>query len=400
MNGVCGTSDCPSPPTTTPLNNNGCAANPSCEDCLGNNCVWTVGMCREDCDIADVACYEPGGDNGAKCAADAKQQADRAICSKLDDCARCTATPLSDNGTDTCLWYAAVDDTANGYCGTGGCDFNGICGTSDCPAQLNGCAANQSCEQCLGNSCVWTVGMCMEACDIADVACYEPGSENGATCAAATKEAADSAICSELDDCANCTATPLSDNGVDRCQWFSAANDTGNGYCGIGGCDMNGICGSSNCLIQQKGCGANQSCEACLERSCVWTVGTCRESCNVQDVACWELGNNDTAVKCAAATKEIADSAICSPLVGCANCTAASLSNGTGTCEWYPVNNTNASGYCGIGGCDLNGVCGVRTCSQDDEQRPDSNISSAARLGLSASLQILIAVALSILMSV
>jgi hypothetical protein len=163
---------------------------------------------------------------------------------------------------------------------------------------------------------------------------------------------------------------------------------------------MNGICGSSNCLIQQKGCGANQSCEACLERSCVWTVGTCRESCNVQDVACWELGNNDTAVKCAAATKEIADSAICSPLVGCANCTAASLSNGTGTCEWYPVNNTNASGYCGIGGCDLNGVCGVRTCSQDDEQRPDSNISSAARLGLSASLQILIAVALSILMSV
>ena len=44
----------------------------------------------------------------------------------------------------------------------------------------------------------------------------------------------------DLSDCESCTATVKSD-GESACSWYSGL-DGGNGYCGVGGCDMNGNC--------------------------------------------------------------------------------------------------------------------------------------------------------------
>jgi hypothetical protein len=398
----CGQSTCPattgsnSSSSSSSSNSSSSSCNiTNCVDCLNSNssCVWTTGQCLDSCDtIQDVECFVPGKDNVSTCALDNQTRTDRAICAVAaaqKNCTACTTTLVSD-GTNTCLWYPA--DDSGGYCGIiGGCDMNGVCGTTNCsPATPpdNGCGANPSCESCLGNKCVWTIGRCMKTCNVQDVACFEPGDDNKAMCAADTKEKADRAICSVLEDCANCTATPLS-GGIDTCLWYPlVVNDTDSrGYCGTGGCDMNGVCGIADC--PNGFCQANATCAACLENNCVWTVGSCRVSCAIQDVSCWKPGN-DTAATCAAVAKEQADREICASLAGCADCVAASLFGGMGTCQWYPpADNTTTSGYCGIGGCDFNGVCGNATCSDDERSNIVPVSSSLHRPGLSASIVLL-----------
>ena len=262
-NGVCGQDVCP-------RDNPDCVGKASCTECLDvdSACAWAAGSCITSCNIiADTSCYSVENivNNKTKteiCALAAADEADEETCGMPGTCAECTSTVKAD-GSSTCQWFKS-DDGDGGFCGKGGCDVRGQCGGgSDTCDDDASCSDQTTCESCLemSSSCAWAaVGSCLNSCsEIADDAgCYSnetfTDSSPAAICKVAAEQTANEAACRPATSCADCIAIelPFSGDSGSTCQWYSSeeadgSSSSSNWYCGTGGCDMNGVCGSSSC---------------------------------------------------------------------------------------------------------------------------------------------------------
>lgn len=132
---------------------------------------------------------------------------------------------------------------------------------------------------------------------IADASCWAVRGDSTVEEVCATKAAveADEVICGDetiQDDCLTCTSTLKSD-GTSTCQWYTPVG--ARAYCGTGGCDMMGVCGSEICDLGIDGpCGGFSECEPCLNSrlECAWIANRCEASCDaIMDVACYHPAN-------------------------------------------------------------------------------------------------------------
>jgi len=262
---------------------NDCQSNTSCDECLGDSCAWLDGsFCMAACMISDTPCFTMDSFTGATsvaevCQVSADYKADGTLCSGHSDCGSCVGSVLSD-GVSTCSWIEEA-----GMC-TSDCTMLG-CGEKFCaadagleepatpaPTVVDTCEPRTSCEECLSGeavdffntgsppkeSCGWIPGYgCIANCHmIADVECYanttrlgalEDGVDNSveAICGVVADNVADSALCSQQNDCASCTTTTLLD-GESTCHWFATDELGLKGFCGRDHCTMIG-CGETTC---------------------------------------------------------------------------------------------------------------------------------------------------------
>lgn len=385
----------------------------SCGDCLAAECGWVPrSFCLPSCDIiADVACYSSQDTSASNnnnntnediCARAAVEVSDQELCSSASSnagCRNCTSVVLSD-GISTCRWFPS-SGTFAGTCCTGDfCDFPGLGGTFTCEDDENNetppipsCDMISTCSECLDSTCAWAAGSCIQSCiDIADAACYtiRPTPVNSTTsastsqqiCAIADAEDTDTDLCIKQLDCSTCTATVLSSNASEKCEWYEMKADGSDmssiAYCGTGkSCDMNGVCGSSTCSNATTTCANSTECTSCLADGCAWVANTCEESCSdVADVVCYTasfFANSTIVDVCQEAQVVALNEALCLNQTNCSSCTNAVQSDGSSLCQWYTSKDGEAGiSYCGTGaGCDSNGICGSSTCQVDDE--PVSN---------------------------
>jgi hypothetical protein len=284
----CGVTTCEAPPplseapSEAPLPSE-CGGAATCLDCLNQvGCdAWSVGMCFESCDNTpmDVGCYSSENFDGMApeeiCTKNDNDKANTELCSSQTECSSCVDTVMSD-GDRSCQWF---ED--GGYCGSG-CGMNGRGVTTCRDATTIGCAAAATCMDCLDqDGCdAWSVATCFESCDDAplDVTCYRTerqGLTVGEICVQEAEDAADASLCSNQIDCGSCVDTVLSD-GSDSCHWLEDG-----GYC-ASGCGVNGGCGVDSC---PDPCGADISCEACIDEACAWSPELgCMQSCDTSAV--------------------------------------------------------------------------------------------------------------------
>jgi hypothetical protein len=240
-----------------------------CEECLSNGCVFAIGTCYEVCQEADhgATCY--GNDNVAFAQVTQVSnlcelyQGDNSRCNDQTTCRDCVNTLKSD--AQPCQWYAPVKACFGGGQGPFGA------GATTCPEQpqpQEDCGAWTDCQACLEADCAWrphetmstttststsaSTGVCMNSCDQpvdTDTNCYSsslfPEFKASVVCqAVASTMIADRELCFGRRDCPSCTATATTDGS--NCQWYKDAN-TGVEWCQLGGCNKQGICGSSTC---------------------------------------------------------------------------------------------------------------------------------------------------------
>ncbi|CAB9514322.1 expressed unknown protein [Seminavis robusta] len=246
-----------------------------CHSCVEDGCGWFAGECIATCDtIADATCYSTETFTGIPvdgiCQEAFVDEEDHRLCSDHDSCSTCTSTLKSD-GKTPCQWYTDEESGMN-WCGTGGCDFLGRCGADTCnepsprsktlaqsvqklveKPKSTSCQALASCSDCMASSggCAWVAGSCQDSCDeIADAACYTlsafPSMVADDICFMAKEEVYNQQHCGGAGNCLDCTNTVMAD-GESKCSWFT--DEQNNGWCGTPGCDMNGICGSSDSSI-------------------------------------------------------------------------------------------------------------------------------------------------------
>jgi uncharacterized protein YodC (DUF2158 family) len=361
-----------------------CGNSTNCGDCLGTGCAWIAGSCLESCYIiADAACYSPemfpGNTSAEICKIASDDQADSVLCDVQTGCGTCTSSVLSD-GSSTCLWYIIGGD---GFCCGGGspCGLLGL-GSSTCD-----CENATACDDCLVSGCGWIAGSCLESCDlIADTACfsseYFPGNTSAEICEIASRDQADSSLCAAQTDCGTCTSSVLSD-GSTTCQWFAIDGESGGVCCGGGsGCDLAGT-GSFSCN-KTSTCENATACDDCLVSECAWAVGSCFESCSViADAPCYSAENfpNNTGSEiCSIEENNTADEALCSNKTDCGTCTSTVKSDGSSNCQWYNGQNGTID-FCGIGGCDVMGVCGTSECTTGDSGTTNTT-SSAVHMSM------------------
>ena len=364
-----------------------------CDQCASWGCSWASGQCLDSClEVADVACFDGEG----MCAKAHNHDEDYAICGAQKGCSLCTSTSLS-RGDGHCSWHPQWQSCKPLLCDAWSC------GTETCMSpEEERCfiaGSSGSCIGCLENGCEWTNGSCVSSCDnIADAACYSQQSVRGHTineiCLVANTVEMDTLLCSVPDICGLCLSTTKSD-GVSTCRWYT--NENGDGWCGIGACDMFGNCGSDFCPFEEieipvplpeaasgpqteeipvplpeevpvlfpadglsKPCSSKTTCSSCLsgEDNCAWVAGSCQKSCDViADAACYTLSSapdKSGQEICALVAEEHADEKLCSADT-CQDCTSISKSDGKQKCSWYT---DGTSGWCGVGGCDMKGICG------------------------------------------
>ena len=264
------------------------AAAPACDadnciDCLTIACAWFPdGSCYETCSaLPTEACYSDqfyGRQSPTVvCNRVEIDQVNSDVCSAVADCASCIATVQSD-GSTPCEWYSAANT-----CGSSACTFT-ECGTTTCPAvdgaptptpvdtsptaptsgETEDCSLNTTnCQECLtdressANACAWVAGVCVNSCsDVPDLICYSaatfPEFADNATalCELEEKNTAGFADCGVVTNCTQCTATVQSD-GISKCLWYEKSDSSVAPYCGAGNsggsCDLNGICGVTDC---------------------------------------------------------------------------------------------------------------------------------------------------------
>jgi hypothetical protein len=272
----------------------------TCLDCISIGCGWypdagssTEGSCWESCSaILDAPCYSslfyvneaPQFTCEQRVVADADNFD---ICNPVSDCTVCLSTMKVD-GTSTCVWYEATNLCGNGACTSSGCggatcpDSNGVSDTQSpapSPDLLNNMPTTTSiecnwnatnCEECLlvngtkATSCAWVGNQCVDSCStVPDVKCYSVSSfsdyKDNATaiCTIEQQDTIEFEFCGEASECMNCTMTLQSDD-VTKCLWYEVMDSSIEPYCGPGGsntnfesgnqnCDLNGLCGISDC---------------------------------------------------------------------------------------------------------------------------------------------------------
>jgi hypothetical protein len=206
------------------------------------------------------------------------------------------------------------------------------------------------------------------------VACFDSDSGDTveAVCTVAERDEADLATCGGQTDCGSCTST-LKADGSSTCEWYAAAVGDGENlaYCGVGGCDFNGICGTKTCASGNPAeCESLSGCDNCVQAGCAWTNGgTCVQTCTAfATTPCYSskrFRNRTSTEICDVERRDVADEALCRNQTSCASCTSTSKTNGAENCQWYkPRNNTFSKGYCGTGRCDENWRCGSSQCDR------------------------------------
>ena len=333
-----------------------CPQHTTCLDCLRDPYCgsWYDGAgCYDHCIIADIPCYFSSPSITSTetpanvCARADKDRADATICAAVpQDCASCTATPLSD-GNGNCAWFGRVQGQE--YCGKPGCTMMG-CGNADpakCPAPPTptpktpedndnrvdvDCSSYSDCRGCLNDPACgsWYQGKgCFDRCIIADIPCYKSNNNaNGRTtssaqevCARADTDEANQNICKQKTDCGSCTSTSLSD-GSGTCAWFGRAK--GLEHCGKPGCTRMG-CGESDAakcpavynaneeekesVSEEKDCTSLHSdCVGCLDDlDCgSWLKGGgCYANCTAGDGPCYQPNGNETTTDVCARAADI-----------------------------------------------------------------------------------------------
>jgi Ca2+-binding RTX toxin-like protein len=259
---------CPSPVVTCPNGDADCAASSQCDSCstctcgTDGNCVFTAKTCPtgQECDAADGACK-------TACTADADcNDTDGCTvdaCGADGFCSTSGATDCDDSDactTDTCVApggcvHTAVDCDDSVACTDDACDAGACTHTDNCAA---------------GGACNETTGLCVLACDSADVcddgdACTDDSCVNNACSntakdcddtVACTDDACDAGTCTHTDNCTApetcdtttglCTAAPLclTDPDCDDGLFCNGAEtcDTTSGNCiaGTRPCDDGG----------------------------------------------------------------------------------------------------------------------------------------------------------------
>lgn len=275
-------------------------ASSSCSVCLDQNCVWftlnsvnaVAGECLEACGIIPkVPCYNfdlyPNESVESICATAETDVTDWTTCSLALDCTSCVSL-LQTDGVSPCAWYEEGN-----FCGSGVCTDYG-CGSTMCnntpvaapttsvvTAPTNLCNVNATtCEECLISmdngtetpySCGWSTNRCIESCADATVgsACYsveaypELVSTPNEICRLEQSATMDvKNMCTNATTCTTCTDLLQSD-GKTVCLWFEDEDvDVVTPYCSAhnhsissvaridaNGCDLNGICGVSDCSM-------------------------------------------------------------------------------------------------------------------------------------------------------
>jgi hypothetical protein len=258
-----------------------CSAS-TCFDCVTLGCAWfPSGSCYETCSAFPTeACYSTQFYSRESptivCNRVQRDAANDQACSVVADCAACLVTIQLDGATP-CSWYEAA-----GTCGSGACTFT-ECGTLKCPGgaeaptpapvpstptaptPVGDCILNAtSCEDCLqntssssgesANACAWVAGVCVNSCsDVPGVACYSasafPDYADNATALCALESLAETG-CGAVTNCTECTKT-LQEDGQSSCLWYEKSDSSIVPYCGTeypgGNCDLNGICGVTDC---------------------------------------------------------------------------------------------------------------------------------------------------------
>lgn len=413
-----------------------CTSQRTCDDCTntlksdGNSCQWYAeagdfGACfgggegpfgpgvltcpTEEDDDTETEVPSPVTN-----APTAASLLDQANCEVQTDCESCSSTAIMD-GSSNCFWYADSMTCSNVNC------QGGVCGVSECEASAESIcqAAASDCETCIGASCAWfPLGACAPSCaDLpADSDCYSTESTPGnamAICLTAQTNVANRELCFAIMDCGTCTTTMKSDDKP--CEWYKD-EATGVEWCQTGGCDMNGICGSTTCdatvpetdvttpapvmdptsapvagateapretppPADATGCAAfdgygSDGCEPCLSSpdQCAWVLDSCVTSCDViADAPCFApttFPDSSASEICAKANVNQDDVALCGSKNYCFTCTSTTKSDGT-TCSWY----TNGEEeWCDVGGCNSEGICGGNdesVCQQPEEPEPE-----------------------------
>jgi len=265
-----------------------------------------------------------------------------------------------------------------------------------------------SCEECLEQGYAWAIGECLTSCSvIADAPCYSTQYFDNKTaaeiCEIERDNTADTNLCQLQTDCVSCTNTTKSD-GFSNCAWYV---DGTLSWCGTGGCNMFGVCGSLDCMAlddvtpsqppstmmsddvtpSQPPSTSNMycssapnatTCEECVEADCAWTIGACWNSCSViADASCYSkeyFGNNTSAGICEIERNSTTDTSLCEQQMDCVSCTNTTKSDGSSKCGWY-VDGENS--WCGTGDCNMWGICGSSNCSSLSLSQPPATTSSS-----------------------
>lgn len=233
--------------TTTTASIPACSTIEDCEDCLSNGCVFSIGTCYDACRDTDRAATCYGTENSVFQIQTASHlcglyDGDNARCNGQTSCRDCVTTLKSDG--NACHWYDSVQACFGGGEGPFGS------GSLACPEdQL--CAAATDCQSCLEANCAWWhSGVCTPVCpENSDTDCYTLAQfpnfvEPLAVCQAVASTITDRELCFGHMDCGSCTSTVKTDGT--HCQWYKDSS-TGVEWCQAGGCNSNGICGSTNC---------------------------------------------------------------------------------------------------------------------------------------------------------
>jgi hypothetical protein len=383
-----------------------CDVLPDCRSCMlnGTNCVFAAGECLQECRNDGASCYSalshPDLDTKGICDL---YDADNAKCNSQATCQSCVLTVKSDQGQ--CKWYPDAFNKL-GACFGGGlgpfgtgeitCDAgNDTSSTttdppspSSIPATTSGpvettikpttqtpttlapdpptdapatkpvvtnssvttappsststmdlevtCqAAASNCESCLEATCAWlpSIEACVPDCSSMadDAECYAAAAESpvtGQLCRLAENVTADREVCLAQENCEACLEANISDGSA--CQWYKDV-DNGLSWCGMNGCNMDGICGESTCdVVSINGTDDTEGASNATTTSNTTTIPV-------------SIGEED--------------SALCGRKNYCFTCTSTIQSDGVTPCAWYVDPNAGKE-WCGTGGCDVNGICG------------------------------------------
>ena len=191
------------------------------------------------------------------------------------------------------------------------------------------CTKMDTCVACLDNenSCAWINGTCQDDC------------RNGNTEAACYTEAlypqlGDDQICHLAGDYRSST------DSVD----------------------------DSDSLEETLPCGNMTNCLSCLDNdnNCVWSAGSCHNSCyEIADASCYSEGNFPEFEEidiCRMAEAEDINSKICDGVTGCEECTSTSMLDGN-TCTWHVAEHNSSITWCSSEECDMWDNCGSKTCA-------------------------------------
>lgn len=291
----------------------------NCVECLDNNYSWTVGECHETCDVADASCYSGKYFQG---------QSSSQICQQANA-------------------NQPVQEQRN-------------------PSSIRNCAP------CVRNGFAWTVGECHETCDVADASCfsqkYFPGESPNSICA--NESSNNNRDSDDYRNCKPCVAHGFAwavGQCLDSCDEIADAACYSQKY--FEGQSSHQICQQAendNKRAKQRQCNhAGSSCGSCLDAGCNWSGNSCVPSCDyLADAACYGFANFPNGKSsddiCAIAEEQKQDEMLCGAQSNCGMCTRVVKTDGS-FCSWY-AGADGASGYCGTGGCDMNGTCGATIC--------------------------------------